>query len=85
MPSNTPGQTGKPGRLSLVSKDTGNQIQLEFRDDGIGYPEDVLNSERHDVGWTLIKAIVQDGLEGDLSLCNDNGAMAAFRFPNAEQ
>jgi len=45
-------------------------IVLEFRDDGPGYPEDVLQLERHNVGFDLIQHLVRHDLLGQLSLHN---------------
>ena len=53
---------------------------FEFRDDGPGYPEEVLRSERDSVGFDLIQNIVRKSLRGELSLYNDRGAVAAIRF-----
>ncbi len=55
-------------------------ICCEYRDDGPGYPEDVLRLERRNVGFDLIQTIVQDGLRGDLTLRNDKGAVTLIRF-----
>ncbi|MCP4542176.1 MAG: GAF domain-containing protein, partial [Chloroflexi bacterium] len=56
-------------------------VRLEFRDDGPGYPQDVLQLERHNVGFDLIKNITRRGLRGELELYNDHGAVAVIRFP----
>ena len=42
-------------------------VTLEFRDDGPGYPEEMLQSERSSVGFDLIRNIVRRNLRGDLS------------------
>jgi two-component sensor histidine kinase len=54
---------------------------FEFRDSGPGYPLEVLNLERHNVGLYLIQNIVHKGLRGELSLRNDVGAVTLIRFP----
>ena len=56
-------------------------ILFEYRDDGPGYPEDVLQLERHAVGFDLIRNLVRQSLRGELSLHNDEGAVAVIRFP----
>ncbi len=56
-------------------------VRFEFRDNGAGYPQDVLQLERHNVGFDLIKNIVRKGLRGKLELYNDHGAVAVVRFP----
>jgi two-component sensor histidine kinase len=55
-------------------------VRFEYRDDGPGYPEDVLRLERYSVGFDLIQNIVRKGLRGELSLHNDDGAVAVIRF-----
>ena len=55
-------------------------ISIEFRDDGTGYPKDVLRLERHSIGWELIQSIVCYGMRGDVALHNDRGAVTMIRF-----
>ena len=55
-------------------------ILFEFRDDGPGYPEEVLNLERYNVGLYLIQTMVREGLGGELVLHNDRGAVTTVRF-----
>ncbi len=51
-----------------------------FRDDGPGYPQQVLLLERHGAGIDLMQNITRDNLEGDLSLHNDQGAVSVIQF-----
>jgi two-component sensor histidine kinase len=53
---------------------------IEFRDDGPGFPDDVLRLERHNVGLYLVKLLVRDDLRGDCTLHNDGGAVITIRF-----
>jgi two-component sensor histidine kinase len=55
-------------------------VLFEFRDDGPGYPVEVLRLERHSVGSYLIQTMVRDDLGGELSLHNDHGAVTTVRF-----
>ena len=55
-------------------------VLFEFRDDGPGYPEEVLQLERYSMGFDLIQNIVRKGLRGELSLHNDRGAVAVIRW-----
>jgi PAS domain S-box-containing protein len=57
-------------------------VLFEFRDDGPGYPEEVLQLERHNVGFYLIQRIVRKTLRGELALHNDRGAVTTIRFKN---
>jgi two-component sensor histidine kinase len=58
----------------------GDTVLFEFRDDGPGYPEEVLRLERYNVGFDLILGIVRKSLRGEVSLRNDHGAVAEIRF-----
>lgn len=69
------------GRISLHISLDSEVVHCDFRDDGPGFPEDVLSGERGDVGFDLIQGLVRDGLRGELSLRNDGGAVATIRFP----
>ncbi|MCP4536525.1 MAG: sensor histidine kinase, partial [Chloroflexi bacterium] len=55
-------------------------VQLEFHDDGPGYPDQVLRLEHHGAGFALIQNIVCKSLRGTLSLHNDHGAVTTIRF-----
>jgi PAS domain S-box-containing protein len=55
-------------------------VQCEFRDNGPGYPAEVLRLEHRNIGFDLVQNIVRDNLRGELSLHNDQGAMALIQF-----
>jgi two-component sensor histidine kinase len=59
-------------------------VQLVFRDDGPGYPDKVLRLESHNVGLYLVQTLVREGLQGEISLHNDHGAVTIIRFDGAE-
>jgi PAS domain S-box-containing protein len=59
-------------------------VLLEFRDNGPGYPEEVLRLEHYNVGVYLIQNIVQEQLHGGLTFHNDQGAVTAIRFKAVE-
>jgi PAS domain S-box-containing protein len=62
----------------------GDAVLCEFRDDGPGYPEEILRLERYGVGFDLLQNIVRKSLHGELSLYNDHGAVAVIRFKAKE-
>lgn len=66
----------------------GDSVLCEFRDDGPGYPEEVLERTREclGLGIELITNIVHSRMRGEVSLCNDGGAVTLLRFKagNAE-
>jgi len=58
----------------------GDKILFEFRDDGPGYPEDVLHLEHYSAGLDLAQNIVRKSLRGALSLHNDRGAVTTIQI-----
>jgi two-component sensor histidine kinase len=72
---------GRPhARITVEITPAEDRIEVEFRDDGPGYPEEVLRLERHSVGLYLIQNIVQYDLLGTLALQNSHGAVTLIRF-----
>ena len=55
-------------------------VLLEFRDDGPGYPEDVLVSKHGYVGVQLLQSLVENDLNGSLEFRNDHGAVTSIFF-----
>jgi two-component sensor histidine kinase len=68
------------GRITVHIALEDDTILFEFRDDGPGYPEEVLQLERHTMGFDLMQALVRDGLRGELAFHNDHGAVTIVRF-----
>jgi PAS domain S-box-containing protein len=66
--------------VGIALEDEDGMVRLEYRDDGPGYPEDVLQLERYNVGFELVQNMVGRSLRGELSLHNDEGAVAVIRF-----
>jgi two-component sensor histidine kinase len=55
-------------------------IALTYRDDGSGYPQDVLGLERYNASLDIVRRIVRNNLRGSLILRNDGGAVTEIRF-----
>lgn len=57
-------------------------IEFEFRDNGPGFPEEIVQGrhQAQSVGFDLIQNIVSRSLRGNLSLYNDQGAVAVIQF-----
>lgn len=55
-------------------------VLLEYRDDGPGYPAQVLDPNTKNVGLFLVQAIVRNELQGVITFHNENGAVARMRF-----
>ncbi len=71
-------------RITLRISQADETIRLEFQDDGPGYPEDVLNLSRRNVGIELVFGLSSHNLRGDASLRNDSGAVTVITFPVAK-
>ncbi len=66
-----------------ISND-GDNIEIRFKDDGPGFPQALIDGDfrRANIGFELIRGIVQQSLDGELILENDNGATAIIKFQN---
>lgn len=58
----------------------GQFILCEYRDDGPGYPAEVLAGQRRNVGLYLIRQLATETLRGTLTLANDGGAVTTLRI-----
>lgn len=67
-------------RVKITKEPQDDQATLQFRDDGPGWPEDVLCGQRENVGLYLIKLNVRSPLRGQFTLQNDAGAVATIQF-----
>jgi PAS domain S-box-containing protein len=70
------------GRAQITVRITSHEgvIHCEFRDDGPGYPPEVLRLEYRNVGLYLIQNLVHKGLHGEIELRNDRGAVTTIRL-----
>lgn len=75
------GLTGRPkGSIVVRIESEGDQVVLEYRDDGPGYPEEVCRLERHGVGLYLITRLVHTNLRGEVRFDSARGAVTTIRF-----
>lgn len=70
--------------LTLTISNEEDYIRMIFKDDGPGFPEDMIRGDysRGNIGFELIRGIVLQSLQGEFYLENNNGATAIIRFPN---
>ncbi len=75
------GLTGRPkGSIVVRIESEGDQVVLEYWDDGPGYPEEVCRLERHGVGLYLITRLVNTNLRGEVRFDSAHGAVTTIRF-----
>jgi|WetSurMetagenome_2_1015567.scaffolds.fasta_scaffold119638_2 two-component sensor histidine kinase/CheY-like chemotaxis protein len=55
-------------------------IRIEYRDDGPGYPQEVLQGESRKLGIHLIQRLVSETLRGRLELAGEGGAVAVMHI-----
>lgn len=67
------------GELAVVLKQKNNELMLEVRDNGNGFPEDWNSRPDQSFGYKLIKAFAQK-LKARLDMYNDNGACVSMHI-----
>ncbi len=78
-------RTGASIRVTIsITRADGNAV-LVFRDNGPGYPAEVLARQSTGVGLGLVRSLATRNLRGQLVLRNEAGAVAEIRFPLAEE
>ncbi len=72
-------------RIEVDIQCDGEQRMLNFRDHGVGYPDEIVSGTRacDQLGLELLHGIVCHSLRGDLELSSDQGAVTAIRLPGA--
>jgi two-component sensor histidine kinase len=71
--------------ISVSATQDEDLVQLEFEDDGPGYPEGVLNAQGYNVGLYLVQTITSKGLGGQVTLRNNHGAVTTVYFRLSEE
>jgi two-component sensor histidine kinase len=75
------GQRGKQTpSISVRIEENDGRVAFEFQDNGPGYPEPILNEDLYNVGLDLVTNLVRKDLRGDITLCNDHGAVTRIQF-----
>jgi len=77
------GRSNAGVRVQAIAE--GEDIRLEYRDDGPGYPEHVLRSGRPAVGMRLVNQLVAETLRGRLGLAAEGGAVTVMHIKVEEK
>ncbi len=72
-------------RINFDAESDPEWITLRYRDNGPGYPSEVVENRRANVGLKLIRELVTQTLRGTLTLANDHGAVATLRIRKEEE
>ncbi len=67
---------GAPLRLTVQFVEQPGGFELVYRDDGPGYPPEVLQRQRPGFGLTLLGQLAKESLRGGIQLANERGAVA---------
>jgi two-component sensor histidine kinase len=59
---------------------SGDEVRLTYRDNGPGFPRDVLALERHSLGFELVRSIVRSFPGGEIAFRNADGAVVDITF-----
>jgi PAS domain S-box-containing protein len=75
------GQKGKQASsISVHIEGDDGQVLFEFRDNGPGYPESIVDEEGYNVGLHLVTNLVRRDLRGEVTLQSDHGAVTRIQF-----
>ena len=62
-----------------VKQTKGNHFTIRFSDNGLGFPNEVLDDLSQTLGLELIQ-ILADQIDGEFTYFNDNGAVCEISF-----
>lgn len=71
-------------KITLDISNENNFVILKYKDDGPGFPQSLIEGDysNANIGFELIRGIVNQSLDGELKLENDMGATAIIKFLN---
>lgn len=70
---------GKEGRIQIDIKENDNRIRISVKDNGVGVPDGILESDNLSMGYTIVKTLIAQ-LEAELDIQNDEGTTVSFSF-----
>lgn len=72
-------------RISVnIHQDESGTISINYRDNGSGFPGEVLRMEKSGLGIDIIRNMVSKNLQGELTMANDAGAITEITFTENE-
>ncbi len=74
---------GRGGRISILCRRRGHEVELTVSDDGVGLPPDFTTEKTTSLGLRLV-GMMKSQLDGRFEARNDNGAKFVFTFILAE-
>jgi len=74
---------GKKLTIKVDASQTGNMIEMRYRDNGPGFPVEIINGDysKAGAGIKLIRGVVARNLSGRVEFRNHNGAETTIYFP----
>jgi two-component sensor histidine kinase len=63
-----------------IHQDKSGIISINYRDNGSGFPDEVIRMERSGLGIDIIKNMILKNLQGELTMLNDTGAVTEITF-----
>jgi two-component sensor histidine kinase len=79
------GLTQDPVTIEFEAESGPEFIRLRYRDNGPGFPPEVLAKERSNIGLKLVHDLVKHSLNGSMVLTNDHGAAATLHIALEEE
>lgn len=72
--------------ITVAIKRNGNNISLSFKDDGPGYPQELIKGDytKASIGFNLIRGIAMQSLDGRVRFANESGAVTSINFEYSE-
>jgi PAS domain S-box-containing protein len=67
-------------QIQIFSELTENKLKVVYKDNGIGFPEDVIRKNRSNVGLKLLDMSVRLSLRGQYQFFNDSGGTVEISF-----
>ncbi len=69
------------GTVSIALKETRDRVTVQIHDDGSGLPEDFDINRHGSLGLSIVRSLVEDGLNGEFELHDCDGVTATVTFP----